>query len=358
MTGKIVTVKTDKKNYDIIIGDSILSQIVKADDLLSKERFAIIISTRVYELYKDYIMDSFKNYQNYDILLMKDGEQNKNYQYAEEFLNGLLLKGYSRQSAIIGIGGGVTGDFAGFIAALYMRGMPLVHIPTTLLAMVDSSIGGKTAVNLSAGKNIAGAFYQPELVISDIGFIKTLPENELKNGLTEVLKHGLIGQNDLLEILSGNNLNTIKEFDNLFNMVFLSAGFKAGIVGQDEREGGLRAILNFGHTAGHAIESLMELKGISHGEAVAIGIKIEIEISRRMGWLKDKEIDKINEIITKYNLIYNKYELNADGIIKHMKYDKKNAGGKIKFALLKGVGNPVFNQSVDEGLIREIIKEI
>jgi 3-dehydroquinate synthase len=289
---------------------------------------------------------------------MKDGEQNKNYQYAEEFLNGLLLKGYSRQSAIIGIGGGVTGDFAGFIAALYMRGMPLVHIPTTLLAMVDSSIGGKTAVNLSAGKNIAGAFYQPELVISDIGFIKTLPENELKNGLTEVLKHGLIGQNDLLEILSGNNLNTIKEFDNLFNMVFLSAGFKAGIVGQDEREGGLRAILNFGHTAGHAIESLMELKGISHGEAVAIGIKIEIEISRRMGWLKDKEIDKINEIITKYNLIYNKYELNADGIIKHMKYDKKNAGGKIKFALLKGVGNPVFNQSVDEGLIREIIKEI
>ena len=358
MTGKIVTVKTEKKKYDVIIGDDVFTQIKKAGGLASKERFAVIISSRVHEIYKDYILNSFNDCRNYDIFLMKDGEENKNYKYAEEFLNGLLEKGYTRKSAIVGIGGGVVGDFAGFVAALYMRGIPVIHVPTTLLAMVDSSIGGKTAVNLSAGKNMAGAFYQPELVISDISFLKSLPENELKNGLTEVLKHGLIGVGDLLEILSGSDMKIIRETHNLFRIIFLSAKFKSSIIGKDEREGGLRVILNFGHTAGHAIESVMEYKGISHGEAVAIGIKIEMEISRRLGWLKEKEIDKINEIIAGYGLIYNKYELNPDEIIKHMKFDKKNSGGRINFVLLKGIGNPVYNQSVDESLIKEIITGI
>ena len=355
MTEKIVTVKTDKKKYEVIIGNSILTRIGKADDLLSKERFALVISSRVHEIYRDYIINSFKKYRNYDIFLMKDGEENKNYQYAEEFLNGLLLKGYSRKSAIVGIGGGVVGDFAGFIAALYMRGIPVIHVPTTLLAMVDSSIGGKVAVNLSAGKNMVGAFYQPELVISDIGFLKSLPENELKNGLTEVLKHGVIGEGALLDTLLENSLETIRETGNLFKIIFLSAKFKSSIIGKDEKEGGLRAILNFGHTAGYAIESLMEYRGISHGEAVAIGMRIEMEISRRLGWLKDREIDKINGIMSKYGLIYNKYELNPDEIVKHMKFDKKNSGGRINFTLLKGMGNPVYNQGVDEILIKEII---
>ncbi|MCU0821565.1 MAG: 3-dehydroquinate synthase [Spirochaetes bacterium] len=356
MTGNTITVNTERKKYDVIIGDSILPRIGKLKDQLLKERLGLIVSSRVNEIYKDYIINSFKDFPGYDIFLMKDGEENKNYRYAEEFLNLLLARGYTRKSAIVGIGGGVVGDFAGFVAALYMRGLPVIHVPTTLLAMVDSSIGGKVAVNLSAGKNMVGAFYQPDLVISDISFIQSLPENELKNGLTEVLKHGMIGEDALLETMSDNGLSTIRNPENIFKIVFLSAKFKSSIVGKDEKESGLRAILNFGHTAGHAIESLMGYKGISHGEAVAIGIKIEMEISRRLGWMKDDEIDKINGIIEKFGLIYNKYELNPDEVVRHMKYDKKNSGGSINFALIKGIGNPVYNQPVDENLIKEIIK--
>jgi 3-dehydroquinate synthase len=166
----------------------------------------------------------------------------------------------------------------------------------------------------------------------------------------------MIGEDALLETMSENGLSTIRNPENIFKIVFLSAKFKSSIVGKDEKESGLRAILNFGHTAGHAIESLMGYKGISHGEAVAIGIKIEMEISRRLGWMKDDEIDKINGIIEKFGLIYNKYELNPDEVVRHMKYDKKNSGGSINFALIKGIGNPVYNQPVDENLIKEIIK--
>lgn len=358
MTTRYTKVNTQHSTYDVVIGESVLSEISRIDDLLLRERFAVIVSARVNELYEEYIRDVFKRYNNYDVFLMKDGEENKNYLYAGEFLNEFLKKGYTRKSAVIGIGGGVVGDFAGFLAALYMRGIPVIHVPTTLLAMVDSSIGGKVAVNITAGKNIVGAFYQPGLVISDINFTRTLPENELKNGLTEVLKHGVIGENTLLEIMDENNLDTIKRLDNILDIVHLSAEFKSAVVEQDEKEGGLRAILNFGHTAGHAIESLMEYRGISHGEAVAIGMKIEMEISRRMGWLSNAETGKINEIINRYGLIHNNYELNAEDILKHMKYDKKNTGNKIKFALLNGLGNPVFDQSVNEDLLKEIIQNI
>lgn len=349
-----LSVNTKDKNYEIIIGRNVI-KLINETGFLLKDKFAIIVSSGVYSLYNEYISECFKDYKNFDIIQMEDGEVNKNYKYAEKVFNILLEKGYTRNSLIIGIGGGVVGDFAGYIAALYMRGIPVIHFPTTLLAMVDSSIGGKVAVNISAGKNIIGAFHQPEMVISDVSFIDTLPENELKNGLSELLKHAIIGKKELLNILSENNLKSIRESNIVGKFVYLSAQFKSFVVGTDEREGGLRSILNYGHTIGHAIESLMEYKGISHGEAVAIGLKIESEISRRMGWLSDDEISKINMIINRYGLIYNEYSLNADEIIDHMKYDKKNSGGKINFVLLKGIGNPLYNQHVDEQLIRDII---
>ena len=310
------------------------------------------------ELHKDLIKDALSSFNNCDIFRMNDGEENKNYGYAEEFLNKILKKGYSRKSAIIGIGGGVVGDFAGYIASVYMRGIPVIHIPTTLLAMVDSSIGGKVAVNLSAGKNIVGAFHQPQMVISDTDFIKTLPENELKNGLSEVLKHALIGERKTFEILCNNNLNSIKEPDNIRKVVYLSALFKSKVVGKDEHEKGLRAILNFGHTAGHAIESISGFKGISHGEAVAIGMKIETEISRRLGLLNNDQTELINKLISRYDLIPKARKLNSEKIIDHMKYDKKNFGGKIKFVLLKGLYKPVYNQEVDYTIIKDAVKAV
>ncbi len=355
---RLISVCTKEKSYDIIIGKSILSEIKRQDEILKGERFTIIISANVYKLYEEYINESFAQYNNFDIIQMMDGEEYKNYKYAEEFFDKLLQSGNNRKSVIIGIGGGAVGDFAGFIAALYMRGIPVIHVPTTLLAMVDSSIGGKVAVNISAGKNIVGAFYQPEFVISDVGFVNTLPDNELKNGLTEVLKHGLIGEYELYRIMSENDLKSIRTLDKVIKLVYLSAKFKSSVVEKDEKEGGLRAILNFGHTIGHAIESLLEFKGISHGEAVAIGIKAESEISRRLGWLNDQETEKINKIIDEYGLVFNNYNLDADSIIEHMKYDKKNKSGVINFVLLKGIGNPVYNQVVKDELIRDVLKEM
>ena len=355
---KTVIARTKNKTYTILIGQSVLSQIKKIDDILLKDRFAIIASRNVLQLHQHVIEKALTKYTNYDIFPMEDGEKNKNFRYAEVFLNKMLKSGYTRKSVMIGIGGGVVGDFTGFIASIFMRGIPIIHMPTTLLAMVDSSIGGKVGVNLSAGKNIVGLFHQPEVVISDINFIKTLPENELKNGLTEVLKHALIGDKGLLKLFHENDLKSITRTDTIEKIVYSSALFKSRIVQKDEHEKSVRAILNFGHTAGHAIESLLKYSKISHGEAVAIGLLIEMEISKRFGWLSEEEIKGIKNIITRYNLIYNNYKLNADAVMQHMKYDKKNISGKIKFVLLKGLRNPVYNQEVEPKIVKDAIKTI
>ncbi|MBN2039480.1 MAG: 3-dehydroquinate synthase [Spirochaetes bacterium] len=353
---KEVNLNTGGSSYRISTGRSIVFAENQFHDLLSKkDRVAVIVSSRILELYDSRIKGIFRSYNNCDFFPMKDGEENKNYKYAEKFLNDLLSGGYSRNSAIVGIGGGVTGDFAGFIASVYMRGISLIHVPTTLLAMVDSSIGGKVAVNISAGKNIVGSFYQPEMVLSDTDFIQTLPENEFKNGITEVLKHAIIGEEKLLTILEENNLKSLRESDNVEAIVYLSALFKAKVVEKDEKEGGLRAILNFGHTVGHAIESLLEYKTISHGEAVAIGLLVESEISERIGWLTEQEKRRVADLISKYDLIYNKYKVKTNDILEHMKYDKKNTAGKINFVLLKGLNNPVYNQNVDIDLLKDVL---
>lgn len=355
---KTLIARTKNKTYNILIGQSVLSQIKKMDDILLKDRFAIIVSRNVMELHQYVIEKALSKYTNYDIFPIKDGEKYKNLRYSEVILDRMLKSGYTRKSVIIAIGGGVVGDFAGFIASIFMRGIPIIHMPTTLLAMVDSSIGGKVAVNLSSGKNIVGLFHQPEVVISDLNFIKTLPENELKNGLTEVLKHAVIGGKKLLKLFHENDLKSITNADIIEKIVYLSVLFKSRIVQKDEHENSVRAILNFGHTAGHAIESLLKHRKISHGEAVAIGLLIEMEISKRFGWLSEGEIKDIKEIINRYNLIYNNYRLNPDFIIKHMKYDKKNISGKINFVLLKGLCNPVYNQEVEPVIIKDAIKTI
>lgn len=354
---KTIPVNLKNKSYHILIGKEILSEIERVGEILSAERFAIIISSRVYELHGDLIERSFRGYDNFKYHIMNDGEEHKNYSYAESFFSRLLEDGCSRRSCIIAVGGGVVGDFAGFIASCYMRGVPLVHIPTTLLAMVDSSIGGKVAVNISVGKNIVGAFYQPEMIISDVSFLNTLPERELKNGIAETVKHALIGKGKLLDVLLDNNLASIKDQEVIEEVVYLSAKFKSSIVEQDEREGGLRAVLNFGHTAGHAIESMLEYS-VSHGEAVAMGLKVEMVISQELGWLGREDILLFDEMLERYGLLEKNYRLNGDAVLDHMRYDKKNLNGSIRFVLLKGFGNPVYNQRIDEDIIRRAISTL
>jgi 3-dehydroquinate synthase len=346
-------------SYEILIGSSILPESFRREELGRHESIAVVASSRVYHLHRDYIEESLNAMRNRcHLLLFKDREKNKSYARAGRVLEQFLELKLTRRSAVVGIGGGVTGDFAGYCAGVYMRGIPVAHVPTTLLAMVDSSIGGKTAVNLSVGKNIAGVFRQPSLVVSDIRFLQTLPDAEFRNGLSEVLKHALIGEAGTLAILEENDFDSIRREDRLAELVALSAAFKAGVVERDELENDMRAILNFGHTIGHAIESFTGYRGISHGEAVAAGIRVKAEVSRRMGLLSGAEAGRIGAVIDAYGLMRKKWDIDIDGVIDHMAYDKKNFGGEVNFVLLKGVGKPNINQHIPHDLLREVMKEL
>ncbi|MBN1497173.1 MAG: 3-dehydroquinate synthase [Spirochaetes bacterium] len=344
--------------YEILIGGGILREAFLRKELSPFERIAVIAGSRVYELHRAYIEEALDVIRGRcRLIFFDDSEENKSYAYAGRFLEKFIEYGLNRKSAVIGIGGGVVGDFTGYCAGLFMRGIPVIHVPTTLLAMVDSSIGGKAAVNLSVGKNIAGVFRQPRMVVSDTLFLGTLPDGELRNGLTEALKHGLIGEPTTLGILQGNSMETIRREEVINRLVALSASFKAGIVEKDERESGLRAILNFGHTVGHAIESFMEYRGISHGGAVAAGIRVKMEAMRRMGLVSDGDAVRVGSLIDRYGLAERTPGLDIDGVIDHMAYDKKNFGGAVNFVLLDGLGKPKINQQIPADLLKEVMSE-
>jgi 3-dehydroquinate synthase len=345
--------------YEILIGESILPGALRGEALRHYESVAVIASSRVYDLHRAYIDESLEALRGrFHFLLMDDLEENKSYAMAGRFLESFIEKKLTRRSAVIGIGGGVVGDFAGFCAGLYMRGIPVVQVPTTLLAMVDSSIGGKVAVNLSVGKNIAGLFRQPSLVISDVRFLETLPDREFRDGLTEAFKHGLIGDAGTLSLFEGSDPAAIRKPERVGGLVALSASFKSGIVEQDEREQGRRAILNFGHTVAHAIESFCGYRGVSHGGAVAAGIVVMVEVSRRLGLLSDIEAARAREIINEYGLAAKLSGLDIDGVIEHMLYDKKNFGGSVNFVLLGGLGNPEINMQVPVDMLKKAMAEI
>ncbi len=352
-----VPARTESGSYEILIGTSTLEHLVGHPGLEKIEHIACVVSNRVLNLHGEYIRENLARLAPFKLYAMDDSEENKNYRYAGEFLEMMIEGGGARRSAVLGIGGGVVGDFAGFLASIYMRGIPVIHVPTTLLAMVDSSIGGKVAVNLSRGKNIAGSFHQPLLVIDDIIFIGTLPEKEFLNGVTEALKHGLIGDAETLNILEKNDIESLKNNRTLARLVLFSVVFKSSIVEKDERESGLREVLNFGHTVAHGIESFYGYKGVSHGEAVAAGMLIESEISRQLGLLPDRDYVKIKKLIEKFGIGDKIFHFEPDELLSHMMYDKKNISGTIRFTLLNGIGNPVTGRHVDEKLLLHIIKE-
>ncbi len=356
---KSIRASAGDAEYDIMIGNSILSAAFHRGEIASFESIAVIVSSRVFGLHRDSIEGSMADLEGRcHLMMMDDREEMKMYEHAGRFLEQFLEKRLNRGSLVIGIGGGVTGDFAGYCAGVYMRGIPVVHVPTTLLAMVDSSIGGKSGVNLSAGKNIVGVFRQPALVAADTRFLDTLPDEELRNGLTEALKHGLIGDGGTLDILEKNDIRSIRQGDRISRLVFLSAAFKAGIVSGDEREKGMRAVLNFGHTVGHAIESSMGYRGVSHGAAVAVGIRVKVEVLRRLGRLSDDEAGRVVSIMESYGLMPASLDVDIEEICLHMEYDKKNSGGSINFVLLEGLGRPRVNQQIPADLLKEVMRDV
>jgi 3-dehydroquinate synthase len=354
---KSVNVRLGDRSYDILIGTGLLGQ---AGRLLKycgfNDRLIIITNPVVQALYGNTLRerlsaDGFR----VTILTVADGEEQKSLDVAGRLYTQLGDCYAERTTPILALGGGVIGDLAGFVAATYMRGVPLVQIPTTLLAQVDSSIGGKVAVNHGKLKNEIGAFYQPVLVISDTATLKTLPANEFASGMAEVIKSAVIKDSGFFTIIE-NNRGKIKALDDtvLEEVVFRSASIKASVVIQDEIDMSLRNILNFGHTAGHAIETVSDF-GVEHGHAVAIGMMVAAKIAEKLGYFENGDLIRLKSILEGAGLPLIMPELDTGKIIMAMKHDKKIAGGKVRFVLPKAIGEVFITDEVNMSLVEEVI---
>ena len=354
---KKIKVRLGKSSYEIRIGPGILAEVGhRLTESGFSDKLVIItnpIANRLYgeALERNLIREGFR----VTILPVPDGEDQKSLETAGRLYHELSKFYAERETPILALGGGVIGDLAGFVAATYLRGVPLVQIPTTLLAQVDSSIGGKVAVNLGLLKNKIGVFYQPKLVISDISTLKTLPPKELANGLAEVIKSAMVWDKEFFAYLE-MNLDRIKSLDDreLEETVFRSAKIKAEIAAKDERDLGLRNILNYGHTIGHAIESAADFS-IGHGEAVAIGMLAAARISNRLGILEQNELIRLKNLIRRAGLVMETPSLELGKIIQAMRHDKKILGGRIRFILPKAIGEVFITDEVSPSLVEEVL---
>lgn len=289
-------------------------------------------------------------------IVVDDGERAKEWHTLDRVFDALLEARCDRQSLIVALGGGVIGDLAGFAAAVYQRGVSFVQVPTTLLAQVDSSVGGKTAINHPRGKNMIGAFHQPRAVISDVATLDTLPDRELRAGLAEVIKHGLALDADFTQWLEGNMERLLaRDPSALTYAIRRSCELKAQIVAEDERESGRRALLNFGHTFGHAIETGLGYGTWLHGEAVAAGMVMAAEVSARCGLIGADVPQRVRALIARAGLPVEGPDMPPDRYLELMSVDKKAAQGKTRFVLLEAVGRSALRASTDERRIRDAI---
>lgn len=355
---KSLKVELGDRSYNILIGSGLLE---RAADLLYETvpstKYVVITNPTVGRLYGDSLKETLANRGlNVSILTVADGEAYKSLDTAGRLYTELTECFAERSTPILALGGGVIGDLAGFVASTYMRGVPFVQIPTTLLAQVDSSIGGKVAVDHGKLKNKIGTFYQPRLVISDTATLKTLPEKEFANGMSEVIKSAVIRDGTFFTFTK-QKLDKIKKLDEevIEEMVFRAASIKARIVTQDERDTGLRNILNFGHTIGHAIETVSNLE-ITHGQAVAIGMIAEAGISRSMGTFGEGELKDLEKLLSAYGLPTRMPEIDKKRVLQAMQHDKKTAGGKIRFALPRNIGDVYITGEVDTATVKEAIE--
>ena len=354
-----VRVELGRNSYEIHIGAGLLMQagaLLKAMGF--SDRLVIVTDPRVGSLYGGSSKQSLiENGFEVHILEVPDGEEQKSLETAGRLYYQLTDLYAERNTPIIALGGGVIGDLTGFVAATYMRGVPLIQVPTTLLAQGDSSIGGKVAVNHGRLKNKIGAFYHPRLTISDVTTLKTLSPREISDGLAEIIKHGAILDGEFFSYIE-ENLDRIKSLDVqvIERVISRSVEIKAGVVEKDELDLGLRNILNCGHTVGHAIESVSGLK-IWHGEAVAIGMLVEARIANRMGILDEKEVNRLKNLISKAGLPTELPNLQLEKLIQAMKHDKKILQGKMRFALLKSIGEVFISEEVSQSIIEQALGE-
>lgn len=336
-------VELGERSYDIVCGSGVLGGLGKAVEALRPgPKVALVTNTTLQGLYADVVEKSLRE-SGLSVLTISipDGEEYKSLLWAEKILTEMLAAGLDRGSIVVALGGGVVGDIAGFAASLYMRGIRFVQVPTTLLSQVDSSVGGKTAVNHPLGKNMIGTFWQPSLVWIDVETLKTLPRRELLAGAAEVIKYGVIWDAGFFDFLSQNRDKLLSlDAETLTHVITRSCGIKAEVVSRDEREAGLRSILNYGHTIGHAIEAVAGYGKLLHGEAVAIGMNIEARLAQSLGILAAGDASRIRAVIEAYGLpVEVPAEAGAEALLKAMEIDKKALAGKLRFTLPERVGS-------------------
>jgi 3-dehydroquinate synthase len=352
-----LTVDLGDRSYPIHIGAGLLSRAELILPHLAQKRVMVVTNTTVAPLYLAQLTATLQaGGVKVAQVVLPDGEAYKNWETLNLIFDALLTDRAERKTTLIALGGGVIGDMTGFAAASYQRGVPFIQIPTTLLSQVDSSVGGKTGINHPLGKNMIGAFYQPKVVLADTDTLKTLPPRELSAGLAEVIKYGLIWDVEFLVWLEAN-LERLRALDPtaITHAIYRSCEIKAQVVGEDEREGGIRAILNLGHTFGHAIETGMGYGNWLHGEAVAAGMVMAAQTSRRMGWLTEADVARTRALIRAAGLPDVAPDLGADTYLEYMGHDKKVEGGKMRFVLLKKLGEAVITGDVPGATLRDTL---
>ena len=357
-------VKTNSDKYPIIIGRNLISnleQILKKNSI-SFKKCLLVLDKNIPNRYIKQISNSLKRYELYKFIYNAN-EKNKNHKNVSKILDLLLKKNFSRDDCLVSIGGGITGDVAGFASSLFKRGLKFVNIPTTLLSQVDSSVGGKTGINTSQGKNLIGSFYQPKIVISDINFLKSLPFREIICGYAEIVKHALISNKKFYNFLN-KNLNEILKLKSptIEKSIYESCKVKKLIVEKDEKEKDLRKILNFGHTFAHAYEASLNFSSkLNHGEAVILGMKSALEFSRNKKFIAQKEFEAaINHLNNSHFPIsikdyFENKEINQ--VISFMVRDKKNNSKKIRLILIKKIGGPIIEKEFSVNTIKLFLKK-
>ena len=358
----VVKVELGARSYDILIGAKLDKLGEEMSRLRVGTKVAVVTNPTVNKLYGKTVLTSLAaaGFTSMPVEI-PDGEQHKTLDWANAIFTALLINTFDRRSPLVALGGGVIGDLTGFAASSYMRGVPFVQVPTTLLAMVDSSVGGKTGVNHPLGKNMIGAFYQPRLVLMDLDALKTLPKEELLSGMAEVIKYGVIWDHELFEFLEKNRDKILNlEEGPLGHIIRRSCEIKADVVSKDEREGGLRAILNYGHTVGHAVETLSDYAS-RHGEAVAIGMVYAAKLAHRTGLCDARIPERIEKLINAYGLPTSlsvmKPRPTVTQFMDMIQVDKKAEAGKVRFVLPKKIGEVVITKEWDEQQLRELLAE-
>ncbi|HVE52141.1 MAG TPA: 3-dehydroquinate synthase [Ramlibacter sp.] len=353
-----VRIALGDRSYDIAIGAGLLSRAPTWEGLPAAPAALVVTNSTVGPLHGARLRAALApHYRQVHEVVLPDGEAHKDWQTLNLVFDALLSRGCDRRTVLYALGGGVVGDMAGFAAASYMRGVPFVQVPTTLLAQVDSSVGGKTAINHPLGKNMVGAFYQPVRVVCDLDTLATLPQRELSAGLAEVIKYGPIADEGFLDWIEGNiDALLRRDVAALAHVVRRSCEIKADVVGQDEREAGLRAILNFGHTFGHAIEAGLGYGEWLHGEAVGCGMVMALQLSHRLGLIDAAYVQRVTKLIARAGLPTTGPDLGADRYLQLMRVDKKAEGGEIRFIVIEAPGRAGVRGAPD-AMVRQVLAD-